>query len=531
MRTRSTKSHIDDPRGQGAWRWGLFAGLVVLFGFIAWLIVPHITLTDVPGTAGQAESSASVTIGLTGEPSSLDPRTNTAAARILLTNVYQGLTQLDQNNKPIPCLAKSWTISADSRMYTFHLKDGQKFSTGKDVTSQDVVRSLAAAAQANPAQSNQFASLTRVSNPTRSSVVMTLKTPDPALLWKLATPLGMVMDTSTAQTFSSQSFPAGSGPYAISTVSTDSGRKTVRLQYNPSYTGTDGQHAHLGTVTFEYFPSQAAEVQAYKSGSVQAALDIGPDQYQALKSDSKFANQITTGPTTTQAIIAFNGADNSLMSDKRLRQTQRMIMNRADAIRAVSGLGTELGGPIGTLDPGYENLTRSFPVDLNQGIRLQSYYLARARHWRIAVSSDFPQKVIDSLTANEKAAGNQFTPIRLNAQQWQQQITHSKDGKMQMDMAAWIDHGSHTSGQWFSGSQWWMTDNPTADQDYQKAITSASSSDYESGIRKAAKTLVGDQPATWLYQLKTASLWNSNLTGIPTSRIDDWVDLTNLAER
>lgn len=206
-------------------------------------------------------------------------------------------------------------------------------------------------------------------------------------------------------------------------------------------------------------------------------------------------------------------------------------MNRSDAIRAVAGLGTELGGPIGTLDPGYENLTRQFPVDLNQGIRLQSYYLQRARHWKIAVSSDFPQSVIDSLSASEKAASDTLTPVRLNSQQWAQQITNSKDGKMQMDMAAWIDHGSHTAQQWFSGTQWWMTDNPTADRDYHTAITSANTTDYESGIKKAARTLVVDQPATWLYQLKTASLWKSDLTGIPTSRIDDWVDLTHLSEQ
>jgi peptide/nickel transport system substrate-binding protein len=531
MRTRSTESHLHDPRKNGAWRWGLFVGLVVVFGFIASLIVPRITLSGALGPAGQEESSASVQIGLTGAPSSLDPRTNTAAARILLTNVYQGLTQLNAKNQPIPCLAQSWTISPDGKTYTFHLKGNQKFSTGKTVTSQDVVTSLSTLARINRAAFNQFSSLAHVSNPTRSTVIMQLTTPDPALLWKLATPLGMVMDFSPSTTFSPDRFPAGSGPYALSTISTDSGHKTIRLQYNPSYTGADGNHAHVGTVTFTYFPSQEAEVKAYKSGSVQAALDIGPDQYRSAKKDHTLANQLVVGPTTTQAVIAFNGADNSLMSDKRLRQTQRMIMNRSDAIRAVAGLGTELGGPIGTLDPGYENLTRQFPVDLNQGIRLQSYYLQRARHWKIAVSSDFPQSVIDSLSASEKAASDTLTPVRLNSQQWAQQITNSKDGKMQMDMAAWIDHGSHTAQQWFSGTQWWMTDNPTADRDYHTAITSANTTDYESGIKKAARTLVVDQPATWLYQLKTASLWKSDLTGIPTSRIDDWVDLTHLSEQ
>ena len=41
-----------------------------------------------------------------------------------------------------PCLAESWTISPDYKVYEFKLRKGVKFHNGDEMTAEDVVFSL-----------------------------------------------------------------------------------------------------------------------------------------------------------------------------------------------------------------------------------------------------------------------------------------------------------------------------------------------------------------------------------------------------
>ena len=83
-------------------------------------------------------------VGNLGEPPALDAHWTTASITETLTNhIYEGLYSLDSGNKPIPMLAEGVTISKDGLVYTFKLRQGVKFHNGKEMTSEDVVASLA----------------------------------------------------------------------------------------------------------------------------------------------------------------------------------------------------------------------------------------------------------------------------------------------------------------------------------------------------------------------------------------------------
>src|SRR6266498_4514257 len=85
-----------------------------------------------------------IRVGNLGEPPSLDAHWTTASITETLTNhIYEGLYSLDSTNKPIPMLAESVAISKDGLVYTFKLRQGIKFHNGKEMTSEDVVASLA----------------------------------------------------------------------------------------------------------------------------------------------------------------------------------------------------------------------------------------------------------------------------------------------------------------------------------------------------------------------------------------------------
>ncbi|MFD3155575.1 ABC transporter substrate-binding protein [Haloimpatiens sp. FM7330] len=52
--------------------------------------------------------------------------------------IFDGMVSNDEKGNPTPSLAEKWEISEDGKTYTFHLKDGVKFSNGDDLTTEDV---------------------------------------------------------------------------------------------------------------------------------------------------------------------------------------------------------------------------------------------------------------------------------------------------------------------------------------------------------------------------------------------------------
>ena len=77
------------------------------------------------------------------EPKSLDPQLTTGEPESRLTDaLFEGLTRFDGKTLgPIPGVAKSWDVSPDGTLYTFHLREEARWSDGKPVTAEDFVRS------------------------------------------------------------------------------------------------------------------------------------------------------------------------------------------------------------------------------------------------------------------------------------------------------------------------------------------------------------------------------------------------------
>jgi oligopeptide transport system substrate-binding protein len=77
------------------------------------------------------------------EPQHADP--NAAASgnevRIVMA-MFDGLLTFDRDGKAIPLVAEKWEISPDGKMYTFHLRDGVKWTDGQPVTARDFEYSI-----------------------------------------------------------------------------------------------------------------------------------------------------------------------------------------------------------------------------------------------------------------------------------------------------------------------------------------------------------------------------------------------------
>ena len=77
---------------------------------------------------------------LGSDPKTIDPGLNTAVdGSIVISNLFEGLAKLDENDKAIPGQAEKWDVSEDKLTYTFHLKKDLKWTNGDPVKASDFV--------------------------------------------------------------------------------------------------------------------------------------------------------------------------------------------------------------------------------------------------------------------------------------------------------------------------------------------------------------------------------------------------------
>src|SRR5215203_2849697 len=81
-------------------------------------------------------------IALTGNPRTFNAimANETSTTDITTHNLFTFLVHYDYvKQEPLPMLAKSWDVSPDGLVWTFHLRRGAKFSDGHPLTSDDVL--------------------------------------------------------------------------------------------------------------------------------------------------------------------------------------------------------------------------------------------------------------------------------------------------------------------------------------------------------------------------------------------------------
>jgi peptide/nickel transport system substrate-binding protein/oligopeptide transport system substrate-binding protein len=73
-------------------------------------------------------------------PTALDPLPSASVYESLpIGQIFEGLLTFDPALNAMPGLAATWTVSDDSRDYTFHLRPGVRFHDGTPLTADDVV--------------------------------------------------------------------------------------------------------------------------------------------------------------------------------------------------------------------------------------------------------------------------------------------------------------------------------------------------------------------------------------------------------
>lgn len=196
-----------------------------------------LTTAAAPATSAQSTPSAPlVRLPFPQEDGSLTPYTFELGYS-LMTLVYDTLFWRDEQGVPQPWLARSAETSDDGKQVTIRLSEGARWHDGRPVTAADVAFTFDYVAKhPNPRFTSEVRAVQRVTAPDPSTVVISLRSPSPALLDQPLADLPIlpahIWRSLPAGRTAPEGLPVGSGPYRL--VEHQPGR-LYRFEANSEY--------------------------------------------------------------------------------------------------------------------------------------------------------------------------------------------------------------------------------------------------------------------------------------------------------
>jgi len=320
----------------------MLASVVIRRALIALAVV---LVTGAAGDALAQTKGGVMRVGNLGEPPSLDAHWTTASITETLTNhIYEGLYSLDKDKKPIPMLADSHTVSRDGLVYTFKLRQGIKFHNGKEMTSEDVVASIARWGKQSIYGKSLFAQVDTWKAIDKYTVEMKLKEKSAIVLISLAVPnnFGAIYPKEIAEKFE----PAvkateyiGTGPYKLAEWKPDQYIRMVRFDEYKSraekptgYGG--GKTAYVDEIRWVPVPEVATRVAQMETGELDFADDLNLDAFDRLKKNAA-VRPIVSKPYYW--LVAVFNKKEGLMTNQKLRQAWQAAIDIEPIMKTVAG--------------------------------------------------------------------------------------------------------------------------------------------------------------------------------------------------
>jgi oligopeptide transport system substrate-binding protein len=286
--------------------------LITLFALVALLgvaceggsVISNVTPTPVPAKAYAAQQILNLPLSVP-DIQTFDPgQVADQPSAQVITTIFTGLVQLNDQLQVTPQLASTWTSSSDHLTWTFTLKSGLKFSDGTPLTSADIVYSIDRAL--SPQISNlsgdalTYLGLIKDSDkrtsgkiptlindslltPDSNTVVIKLNQPSPYFLQALSYPASYVVEKKIITQWglkwtdhlTDSGGQGGAGPFMVSSYDHTKG---INLVPNPNYYGPKPQ---LMKLNFIFYKSPEAQYEAYQAGQLDETAIPTSDYTQA----------------------------------------------------------------------------------------------------------------------------------------------------------------------------------------------------------------------------------------------------------
>lgn len=213
-------------------------------------------------------------------------------------------------------LAERWEVAPDGLSYTFFMKKGPVFATGKPITAQDAAFSLQRAVKLNKSPAfiiNQFGftkdnvdgKITAIDDHTLVLTIAEKQSPS-FLFYCLSANVGSVVEKAVAMANAKgddlgndwlKTNSAGSGAYVLRSWKAS---ESVIMDANPHA----AVKARTKRIIFKHIPDPSAQVLQLEKGDIDIARGLQPEQLKAAEKNPKL--KISTAPRSYITYVAMN---------------------------------------------------------------------------------------------------------------------------------------------------------------------------------------------------------------------------------
>lgn len=484
------------------------------------------------GSSGESSNSSgsdtpasptptTVTVALTGTPTNLDFTTTAGSAipQALMSNVYEGLVELDQSGEIQPLLAKGWDVSEDRKTYTFQLQEGVTFSNGSAFTAENVKFSFERVQNdwvtTLKSKMDIIESIEVISD---SEVAVTLSQPSNIFLFNLATPVGAIFTPDGVDDLANT--PVGTGPYAVKSWTPN---ESIVLETREDYWGTA---PGVEEVTLKYFADATATTNALQTGDVDAIANLqAPELLAAFEADEAFT--VLEGTSSGEVSLSINNQAEPF-DDVRVRQAVHYALDKQAIIdTAWNGYGTPIATYAVPTDPYYEDLNDVYPYNPEKAKEL----LAEAGHESLDITFDVPTRPYAQ--AVSEIVVSQLRDVGINATirssefpaVWLDQVFTNHDYQMTVILAV----EARDILTVFNNPDYYIGYDNSVIAPLAEAADQADEAGYIDGMKQVARKIVDDAATPILFLFPNINVIDADLKGMPENAIIEALDLTNLS--
>ena len=271
-----------------------------------------------------------------------DPATEYSNGIIAMSNMYETLTRYNIVTHTVdPLLATSWTHSSNGLTWTFQLRHGVHFHTGRLMTAQAAKAAILRTKQLNGGASYIWGAVKSIDTPSQYTMVFHLSYPSPLALEASADYSAYIYDTKAAGSGSLTKWlntphDAGTGPYTLQ--SWNNGQEfEVILEAFPGYWG-GWQGRHYKKVVFRVVPQDTTAAQLLRSGQVNFVEQMSPTQWKSLQGVPGI--KLVSAPSWQNLLAQLNAPALSTP----IRQAISYATNYPGIIAALSGAAVASSG-------------------------------------------------------------------------------------------------------------------------------------------------------------------------------------------
>ncbi len=226
------------------------------------------------------------------------------------------------------CLAESWDISDDGKTYTFHIRDGVKFSDGEVCDANAIKANFDAIIENKDRHTwlEMMNLLVGVSAPDDHTFVIELSEAYYPMLTELGCirPFAMISPNCmiNGSTKDGVSGYIGTGPYVLTDFETD---QYAVFERNENYWG---EKPKIERITVKVIPDNQTRIMALESGEIDLIFGknmLDADAISQYVDSDKFEVALSN-PTSTRHIVL--NTTNEILSDTAVRQALQHATNR-----------------------------------------------------------------------------------------------------------------------------------------------------------------------------------------------------------